>query len=42
MDKPLVESEEEKPTSKSNRVAKSVRAATKCTKKDKPREADSD
>jgi hypothetical protein len=34
MDKPLVEKEEDKTTSKRNRVAKSAREATKCTKKD--------
>jgi len=35
MDKPLVESEEDKPTSKSVRVAKKARSATKYVKKPK-------
>jgi len=35
MDKPLVESEEEKPTSKVNRVTKKARSATKYLKKPK-------
>ena len=35
MNKPLVESEEEKPTSKLNRVTKKARSATKYVKKPK-------
>lgn len=34
MDKPLVEKEEDKTTSKRNRIAKSARKATKHTKKE--------
>ena len=42
MDKPLVESEDEKPTSKLNRVTKKARSATKYIKKpkDEPKEKD--
>ena len=42
MDKPLVESEDEKPTSKLNRVTKKARSATKYVKKSKEGEKEYD